>query len=62
VPGALEFRHGCLCAGSSCGGHPFAEELRITPIGWQGAAQHAWTPGCDGIHAPGPCPEKGEAG
>jgi hypothetical protein len=29
----------------------------ITPIGWQGAAQHTWTPGCAGHHAPGPCPE-----
>ncbi len=28
-----------------------------TPIGWQGAAQHTWTPSCDGNHEPGPCPE-----
>ena len=28
----------------------------ITPIGWQGAAQHTWTAACDGNHAPGPCP------
>ncbi len=27
-----------------------------TPAGWQGAAQHTWTPSCDGNHEPGPCP------
>jgi hypothetical protein len=26
------------------------------PQPWQGAAQHTWTPGCDGNHPPGPCP------
>ncbi len=28
----------------------------ITPIGWQGAAQHTYTTACDGLHEPGPCP------
>jgi hypothetical protein len=28
----------------------------VTPIGWQGAAQHTYTRACDGFHAPGPCP------
>ena len=27
----------------------------ITPIGWQGAAQHTYTRACDGFHAPGEC-------
>ncbi len=27
-----------------------------TPTGYQGAAQHTYTPGCDGLHPPGPCP------
>lgn len=49
----LEFRHGCLCAGSGCGGHL---QLSITPIGYQGAAQHTYTRACDGFHPPGPCP------
>ena len=22
------------------------------------AAQHTWTRGCDGLHAPGPCPDR----
>jgi len=31
--------------------------MDFTPIGWQGAAQHTYTMACDGIHAPGPCPQ-----
>ncbi len=30
-----------------------------TPIGYQGAAQHTYTIGCDGFHEPGPCPAPG---
>lgn len=28
----------------------------ITPIGWQGPAQHTYTTACDGLHPYGPCP------
>ena len=52
----LEFRTGCLCGGSGCGGHLVLGRLEITPIGWQGAAQHTYTRACDGFHEPGPCP------
>ena len=31
-------------------------DLTITPIGYQGPAQHTYTRACDGHHAPGPCP------
>ena len=52
----LTFLTGCLCAGSSCGGHLIIlRPEHIHPIGWQGAAQHTYTPGCDGFHPPGPC-------
>jgi hypothetical protein len=30
--------------------------LTVTPQGYQGAAQHTFTPGCAGHHPPGPCP------
>ena len=30
--------------------------LVFTPAGYQGAAQHTYTPACDGFHAGGPCP------
>jgi hypothetical protein len=56
----LEFRPRCLCAGSGCGGHLMlggVSSTTITPAGWQGAAQHTWIRSCDGLHAPGPCPE-----
>lgn len=29
--------------------------ITITPAGWQGAAQHTYTTGCDGFHEPGQC-------
>jgi hypothetical protein len=32
--------------------------LPIQPIGWQGAAQHTYTPACDGFHPPGRCPPR----
>lgn len=54
----LEFRPGCLCAGTGCGGHLRLADIAITPAGWQGAAQHTYTMACDGLHAPGPCPER----
>lgn len=31
-------------------------ELTFTPAGYQGAAQHTYTPACAGFHDPGPCP------
>jgi hypothetical protein len=31
----------------------------ITPIGYQGAAQHTYTPACDGFHEPGQCDRRG---
>jgi hypothetical protein len=52
----LMFASTCRCAGSGCGGHPLLSQAAITPIGWQGAAQHTHTAACDGLHAPGPCP------
>lgn len=55
----LEFYNACWCAGTGCGGHlklgP-AAGLVVTPIGYQGAAQHTYTPACAGFHEPGPCP------
>ena len=33
------------------------DTMDFTPIGYQGAAQHTYTMACDGIHAPGPCPQ-----
>ena len=53
----LEFKTGCLCAGSGCSGHlvPLGEMV-FTPVGYQGAAQHTYTPACAGFHEPGPCP------
>jgi hypothetical protein len=32
--------------------------IQITPMGYQGAAQHTWTAGCDGFHESGPCPSR----
>lgn len=29
--------------------------VTATPIGYQGPAQHTFTPGCDGFHQPGQC-------
>jgi hypothetical protein len=52
----LMFISSCLCGGTGCGGHLVLNQLDITPIGWQGAAQHTYTPACAGHHAPGPCP------
>jgi hypothetical protein len=26
-------------------------------VGYPPAAQHTWTPACDGVHPPGPCPD-----
>ena len=28
----------------------------VTPMGYQGAAQHTYTSTCDGFHEPGQCP------
>lgn len=56
----LEYYNACWCAGTGCGGHlvlnPAMSSLTITPIGWQGAAQHAYTHACAGFRAPGSCP------
>jgi hypothetical protein len=52
----LEFYDACWCAGTGCGGHLPIRSVEFTPIGWQVAAQHTWTPGCAGHHAPGRCP------
>lgn len=30
--------------------------LTVTPIGYQGPAQHTCTTACAGFHEPGPCP------
>jgi len=30
--------------------------LSFAPRGGAAAAQHTWTPGCDGLHSAGPCP------
>ena len=56
----LEFYNACYCAGTGCGGHVKFTKLDInwTPIGWQGPVQHTWTRGCDGLHGPGPCPDR----
>jgi hypothetical protein len=32
------------------------EAMRVIPVGYQGPAQHTYTPDCDGIHEVGPCP------
>jgi hypothetical protein len=32
-----------------------AGAVPFTPSGYQGAAQHTFTPGCDGFHEPGQC-------
>jgi hypothetical protein len=47
--GPLEYCNACHCAGTGCGGHLVIRKLDITwtPIGWQGAAQHTYTPACD---------------
>ncbi len=59
-PSGLEFRTGCVCAGSGCGGHLAlgVGPVSFTPTGWQGPVQHTWTAGCAGAHAPGPCPTR----
>jgi len=56
----LEYHNACYCAGTCCGGHLVLNPAftTITPIGYQGAAQHTYTMACDGFHAPGPCPER----
>lgn len=35
--------------------------LVFTPIGYQGPAQHTYTPACDGFHEPGQCPRTSTA-
>lgn len=30
--------------------------IHSTPVGYQGAAQHTYSPACDGFHEPGQCP------
>ena len=54
----LEYHNACYCAGAFCGGHLVLNPAfaTITPIGWQGAAQHTYTMACDGFHPSGPCP------
>jgi hypothetical protein len=56
----LEYYDACWCAGTGCGGHVKFIKLDInwSPTGWQGAAQHTYTRGCDGQHEPGACPPK----
>ncbi len=56
----LEYHDACYCAGTFCGGHLVLNPAfaTITPIGWQGAAQHTYTMACDGFHEPGPCPRR----
>jgi hypothetical protein len=34
----------------------WGDDTKVTLTGWQGAAQHTYTPECAGHHAPGPCP------
>ena len=59
---SVEFRDGCLCAGSGY--------FEVARTKWQGlipvstemapdifAAQHTYTRACDGFHPPGPCPQ-----
>jgi hypothetical protein len=39
----------------------YDSSLEVTdwkPIGWQGPVQHTWTRTCDGLHGPGPCPDR----
>jgi hypothetical protein len=31
--------------------------MTVTPIGYQGPAQHTYTMACDGFHEPGQCPK-----
>jgi hypothetical protein len=52
----LEYYDACYCAGTGCGGHLVLNMAGWSPIGWQGAAQHTYTPACAGHHGPGPCP------
>ena len=57
----LRFYDACWCAGTGCGGHLVLGRLdltmaSLTPIGYQGPAQHTYTMACDGFHEPGPCP------
>jgi hypothetical protein len=39
-----------------------APRLTVTPVGYQGPAQHTYTAGCDGFHEPGQCPRAETAG
>jgi hypothetical protein len=55
----LTFLTGCLCAGTGCGGHlmpGWPAAAKVTLTGYQGAARHTYTPGCDGFHASERCP------
>jgi hypothetical protein len=33
-------------------------EIKMTPVGYQGAAQHTHTRACDGFHEPGRCKDE----
>jgi hypothetical protein len=33
-------------------------EIKVTPVGYQGAAQHTYTLRCDGFHEPGQCKDE----
>lgn len=54
----LEFYNACRCAGTGCGGHANLNlaTMSVTPVGYQGAARHTYTPACAGFHEAGPCP------
>lgn len=62
----LEFYDACWCAGTGCGGHLVlarAKRQALIPVSTETApdlfaAQHTYTMTCDGLHAPGPCPER----
>ena len=57
----LVFLDDCRCGGGiACLGHAghAKPDADWTPIGWQGPTQHTWTRSCDGLHGPGPCPER----
>jgi hypothetical protein len=49
----ITYISGCTCSGTifGCAGH-----VGVTLSGYQGPAQHTYTPACDGFHEPGPCP------
>jgi hypothetical protein len=45
-----------VIAGAAVSDQVIADGVTMTPIGYQGAAQHTYTTACDGFHEPGQCP------